>query len=67
MPPISQYKSAAHAEMLKTTKFDLRCDTVDLTTLKEAVDPLHTAYRATIDARGYDMQMSYEVACSHTG
>jgi hypothetical protein len=67
VPPISQYKSAARAQMMKTTKFDLGCDAVDLTTLKEAVDPLHTAYRATIGARGCDKQMSYEVACSHTG
>jgi hypothetical protein len=67
VPPASQYKDAAEQQMMKTARFDLHCDVVELMELKSAIDLMQTSFRATIGARGCDKRTSYEVVCEHSG
>ena len=67
-PTEAQYSAAAEQQLLKTARFDLTCEgPVDVATLKSAIDPMHSGYRATVGAKGCGKQTSYEVSCGHAG
>jgi hypothetical protein len=67
VPTQDDYRDQAHAQLLKTAKFDLGCEDVRFTELNEVMPPTRATFEASIGATGCDKKATYRTKCEQAG
>ena len=67
VPTQRDYEQASRAQLAKSAKFDLECDTVEFVELNALISPMRDEYEASIGATGCNKKSTYITKCAQTG